>query len=80
MKNNIIEIVGWYGTVAILLAYAGVSFGWFASTSFVFQVLNFTGAIGIVAVSYFKHTYQPAVLNFIWAIIALVALGGMLFS
>ena len=72
------EAVGWYGTVAILIAYASVSFGWLTSDNLIFQLLNFTGAIGIVIISLLKKAYPPATLNIIWSIIALVALIGML--
>ncbi len=74
MKNKIIEIIGWYGAAAILIAYAGVSFGYILPSDLIFQILNFTGAIGIVVVSFSKKTYQPGVLNLIWAIVALFAL------
>lgn len=68
------EILGWYGTVAILLAYALVSFGVFKADGPWAQLLNFTGALGIVTISLNKKTYQPAVLNSVWALIALVVL------
>lgn len=74
MKKILIETAGWYGTVAILLAYALVSFSVLAPTDIWYQVLNGTGAIGIVAVSLYKKAYQPGVLNIIWAIIAVVAI------
>ncbi|MEK7623899.1 MAG: hypothetical protein AAB408_04520 [Patescibacteria group bacterium] len=70
---------GWYGTVAILLAYALVSFHLISAESVWYQLLNFTGALGIVAVSWPKQAYQPAVLNIIWAVIALIALVRLIF-
>ena len=69
-----IEIYGWYGAVAIVLAYALVSFGALSPTGLLFQLLNATGALGIVLVSFYKKAYQPGVLNIIWTFIALVAL------
>ncbi|MBU4339059.1 hypothetical protein KKD57_05930 [Patescibacteria group bacterium] len=45
-KNFIDEVIGWYGMAAILLAYGLVSFGFLASSSVFYQVLNFTGAGG----------------------------------
>jgi hypothetical protein len=39
-----------------------------------FQVLNGTGAIGIVIISLHKKAYQPAVLNIIWTLVALIAI------
>ena len=73
-NNLFFEIIGWYGTVAIILAYAMLSFGMMTSNSFIYQLLNFTGAIGIVMISLIKKAYQPAALNIIWAVIGLIAL------
>jgi hypothetical protein len=70
----IAEIFGWYGTFAIILAYALVSFGYLSSSSLIYQLLNCTGALGIVYISFKKKAYQPGVLNIIWLIIALVAI------
>jgi hypothetical protein len=77
--KKIVEIFGWYGMIAILGAYFLISFEILESTSLIFQFLNITGAIGIVAVSLYKKAYQPGVLNIIWAIIALLAILRILF-
>lgn len=74
MKKYIEEIVGWYGTVAIVTAYALLSFNVISSGSLVYQILNGTGALGIVYISLKKKAYQPGVLNIIWAVIALIAI------
>lgn len=75
MKRNIIsEVVGWYGVVAILSAYAFLSLGVFSSNSLIYQLLNMSGALGIVYDSFRSKDYQPVVLNIIWAIIALIAI------
>ncbi len=69
-----LEAFGWYGAVAIVLAYALVSFGIVTAQSLPYQLLNASGAIGIVAVSLWKRAYQPAALNAVWTVIAVVAL------
>jgi len=74
MKQLFTGLFGWYGAMAITLAYVLVSFSFLSAGSIQYQLLNGTGAIGIVIVSLHKKAYQPAVLNFIWAIIALYAL------
>ena len=75
MKQKLIdESIGWYGTCAIVLAYALVSFEVLSSSTFLYQILNGTGALGIVYISFKKKAYQPGVLNVIWAIIALIAI------
>lgn len=70
----IIDIVGWYGALALLAAYFLVSFNFIAGEGLVFQILNFTGAVAIIAPSIPKKDYQPAFLNIVWALIGLVAL------
>lgn len=71
---------GWYGAVAILLAFAMSSFSLIKPTDLIYQILNLTGAVGIVLVSLYKRAYQPAVLNIIWTFIALIAVIKALFS
>jgi hypothetical protein len=68
------EIAGWYGIVAILGAYALVSFSVIGSDSVLFQLLNLTGALGVIWITAIKGVTQSVVLNTVWAIIAVVAL------
>lgn len=85
IKNIISESIGWYGTAAIITAFALVSFEILEPTSFTYQILNGTGALGIVYTSLKKKTahdrrsWQPAVLNMIWALIAIFALVKLFF-
>jgi hypothetical protein len=74
MRNIITETLGWYGVIAIVGAYTLLSLGILPSTSLTFQMLNLTGAIGIVVDAIDDKDMQPAVLNIIWAVIALVAI------
>lgn len=73
-KRKLAEIVGWYGTFAIVLAYCLVSFEIIDASSWVFQVLNLTGAIGIIVISVVKGVRQSVILNAFWAGIAVLAL------
>ncbi|MCX6717439.1 MAG: hypothetical protein NTU76_02070 [Candidatus Taylorbacteria bacterium] len=43
--NWVTETLGWYGVVAVVLAYALLSFKILNSDSLLFQGLNLTGAI-----------------------------------
>jgi len=79
MNKKLLEIIGWYGTIAIIGAYALLSFNLISSQSAIYQLLNVTGAIGIVIISLKKKVYQPAVLNIIWTVIGMVALLQLLF-
>ena len=80
MKHKLIEIFGWYGMVAIIGAYALSSFGVLEPNTLLYQLLNLSGAVGIVCVSFTKKAYQPGVLNTIWAVIASLAIGRLLFG
>jgi len=74
MKNKITEILGWYGVCAILLAYALLSFEYIKSNSWAFQLLNLSGAIGMVLDGWDDKSYQSMVLNIIWGAVALIAI------
>lgn len=74
-----IELFGWYGTIAIVLAYALISFSFLEPTSIIYQLLNGTGALGIVAISFEKKVWQPGILNAVWAVIAFIAILRILF-
>ena len=73
-SNYLVEIFGWYGAVAILLAFLLVSFKIIPASGYVYQLLNFTGAFGLVIISIAKKVKQSIVLNIFWAIIAIVAI------
>ncbi|MBP9864060.1 hypothetical protein KBC54_01245 [Patescibacteria group bacterium] len=72
--KTMIELFGWYGTIAIVSAYALVSFSMLSPTSVSYQLLNITGSLGIVTASLHKKDYQSTVLNIIWILIAVVAI------
>jgi len=77
MKNSralIANIFGWYGTSAILLAYALVSFSMLKSTDLSYQILNLSGALGLIVLGVIDRVYQAVTLNVVWAIVACVAL------
>lgn len=74
MPKSLYELLGWYGALAILLAYGLVSFSLVKSSDLLYQALNLTGALGIVLISLYKRAYQPGVLNIVWSLIALAAI------
>jgi len=68
------EVAGWYGTAAILGAYAMSSFGVLQPKDRAYQLLNLTGALGVAWVCWRNATWQAFWLEAVWAAIALVAL------
>lgn len=79
MKSKLINIYGWYGTVAIILAYILVSFSILSANNIWYQVLNGTGSLGIVIESFYKKDYQPGVLNIVWSVVAFIAIIKLIF-
>ena len=73
-KQLFAEIAGWYGVVAILAAYTLVSFNLIPGNGLLFQILNLTGALGIIAIASYKKVKQSIVLNTVWASVAIVAI------
>jgi len=73
-KQRFAESAGWYGTAAILAAYILVSFNVISGNSLVFQLLNLTGALGIIAIATYKNVKQTIVLNIFWGVIAVAAI------
>jgi hypothetical protein len=69
-----IEAIGWYGFVALMLAYALVSFKMIGGDSLLYQLLNLSGAFGLGVIAYFKKVYQSLVLQIIWGVIGVIAI------
>jgi hypothetical protein len=78
MRKWLAETIGWYGTTAVLGAFALLSFEVIGASSALFQWLNASGAAAIVFISYRKKAYEPATLNIVWCCIALISLARML--
>lgn len=70
-KSLLIETIGWYGALGILGAFGLQSLGVLSSGDIAYQAINFTAALGIVAISLYKKVYQLVLMNSIWAIFAL---------
>jgi hypothetical protein len=73
-NSTIVDVIGWYGTVAILGSFALVSFNVISATGLVYQVLNLTGGLGLLTISLAKGVKQSVAVNAFWALIALIAL------
>ena len=74
IKNKFIQWFGWYGVVAILGAYFLVSFSYLAPGGLPYQLLNFTGSLGIALEAYSKKDQQPLWLNIVWMFIGAVVI------
>jgi hypothetical protein len=73
-RNKLSDIAGWYGAVAIIAAFFLVSFGYISSNGITYQLLNLTGAIGIIDIALAKHVKQSVVINIFWGAISIFAI------
>ncbi len=69
-----VDIVGWIGAAMILGAYALLTAGKVEARSLAYQGLNFVGALGFIANGWYHGALPSAVLNIIWAGIAIFAI------
>jgi hypothetical protein len=74
LNRTFTEVLGWYGVAAILIAYALLNFEVIATHSLSYQLLNITGAVGIILDAWNQKNWQPVVLNIFWLLIALYAI------
>lgn len=77
--KKFIEIFGWYGAVAILVAYALISFGVFTADNIWYQLLNVTGSAGLTTVAFVKNDTQLVLVNAFWVIIGLIVILKIIF-
>lgn len=74
------EIIGWYGMLGILGAYALVSFGVVEGQSVLYQLLNITGAFGLLWIAWKKRVYQSVALEVVWLVVGAVAVFQIMFG
>jgi hypothetical protein len=69
-----VEIAGFGGALLILGSYILLTIGKLTGQSRAYQAMNFVGAIGFIVNGFWHRAMPSAILNVIWAGIALVAL------
>ena len=72
--NLLIEILGWIGSIEILIAYGLNSYQKLRSDSKTFYLLNLTGGILLIIYSIYKEAFPNAFINVVWVIIAVIAI------
>jgi hypothetical protein len=73
-QHLIIDIVGWIGAIAILLAYAAVSRGIVLGTSFRYQLWNVIGSACLLVNAAYYRAFPSSFVNIVWIGIAIVSL------
>lgn len=71
----LVEIIGWIGSVEILLAYGLNSYQKIRSDSLAFSLLNLTGGLFLMLYTIYKDAYANTFVNLVWVVIAVIALG-----
>ncbi len=67
-------LLGWFGVIAILVAYALMSFEFLKAQSYWYQGLSAFGGFCIVITALAKQDWPPFALNAIWCAIAFAAI------
>lgn len=70
----VINIVGWLGSAAVILAYIFVSTNRIKGDSFAYQMLNLCGGAFLIVNTVYLGAYPSAFVNLVWVGIALFAL------
>ena len=72
MNNHLwFDAIGWIGALALLVAYAMVSFRKWEGHSSAFQLLNVGGSLLLAANTIFYGAYPSTFVNIIWTAIAI---------
>jgi hypothetical protein len=72
--NLLIEVIGWIGSVAVLIAYGLNSYQKIKSDSPLFYFLNLTGGILLIIYTVYKGAFASAFVNVVWVLIAGIAI------
>ena len=75
MEQNIINILGWTGSIMYLVAYTLVSMKKTEGDSVLYQSMNVIAGIFLVIYTFTLAAYATMALNGIWAIIGLITMG-----
>lgn len=74
MGEIIIDVIGWSGSLMVVLAYALNSYQRIRSDSWAFLLLNFSGGMCLIIYSIYYTAYANTFINVIWVLIAIPAL------
>lgn len=70
---SIYEICGWLGAILVLIAYYMVTTGKARGDSHMFQLINISGALMLVAYTFNCQAYASMIVNIIWVLIGITS-------
>ncbi len=74
MTKIIIDIVGWIGSIEVILAYGLISYHKITAKSLIYQILNFTGGAFLIINTVYYGAYPSTAINVVWLVIAALAM------
>lgn len=78
--ETLVAIVGWLGVIFYIMAYLLLSIGKLTSGNPRFHTLNILGAIGLITDSAYHRDSPNLVVNVVWLLIGIFAVGKPLFT
>jgi hypothetical protein len=70
----LVDIIGWIGSVLVVVAYGMNIYKKLDSASFAYYLLNIAGSGCLIINTIYHHAFPSAVVNIIWILIAFIAL------
>ncbi len=74
----LIDILGWVGSIEVLLAFGLNTYQKIKSNSLTYLLLNLTGGIFLIIYSFYYGAFANTFINVVWALVALAALAKLL--
>ncbi len=69
--NNIVEIIGWIGSVLLLMGFCINIFKNISTNSLLYLLLNFVGSLFLTINAYINKAYPFILVNTFWMIFSL---------
>lgn len=74
MSRQVIQIIGWCGTLLLMLTYMLNIFGVISAQSFLYLIVNLLAALFLGIRVYRDRNYSNVFLEIFWATIAIIGL------
>ena len=74
MNHLLYDIIGWTGSICVLLAYGLLSLHRLTAKSKLYQSLNIAGSVFLIINTVFYSAYPSAFVNIVWLLIAIFAI------
>jgi hypothetical protein len=76
----VMEIIGWVGSLLIVLMYGLNSYQKIKSDSLIYYLSNIIGGICLIIYSVYKEAHPNTFINVVWVLIALPAIFKVIFG